>query len=150
VATRSSSDEGGTASWSEGAADDAARQRIDELQSRLEVQQQQIDELGLQQRVLLAGQERLAEENSLLQRRADEAVEKILSGERFAELARQNFLKNLGNINLFVILTFGLGIAYSLLAPDLSAIFALCRRRGTLHARRARAARACFLHGVGC
>ena len=69
--------------------------------------------------------EKLAAENARLQATIDDISNDILKAETLRRVARKSVLNNIGAINLFVILTFGLGIGYSLLETDIRAVAAL-------------------------
>jgi len=68
---------------------------------------------------------RLTEENRRLQMAADAINDEIITGELLARAARRSLLNNIATINLLVIVTFGMGVAYSLLETDIRAITAL-------------------------
>ena len=67
----------------------------------------------------------LLAENKKLRVAADDALAEILQGDALANIARQALLRNIAALNLFILVTFGLGVAYSLLETDLRAIFAV-------------------------
>ena len=61
---------------------------------------------------LRAENAQLLAENRKLQGAADDALADILAGDAVAKIARQALLNNIRTINLVLITTFGLGIAY--------------------------------------
>ena len=69
--------------------------------------------------------QQLRSENERLQKLADDTAAEIFRTEALARAARKSFLDNLRIVNLVVIVTFGMGIAYSLLGADVRAIAAL-------------------------
>ena len=88
--------------------------------------------LAENKKLLAAGDVQLRAENALLLAEnkklrvaADDALAEILQGDALANIARQALLRNIAAINLFILVTFGLGVAYSLLETDLRAIFAV-------------------------
>jgi len=88
--------------------------------------------LAENQKLRAAGDAQLRAENALLlaenkklQAAADNALAEILRGEALANIARQALLRNIAAVNLFVLVTFGLGVAHILLETNLRAIFAL-------------------------
>jgi len=69
--------------------------------------------------------DRLLEENTKLQATLEDISNDILQAETLKRVAQKSLLNNIGTINAFVIITFGLGIAYSLLENDIRAVAAL-------------------------
>lgn len=67
----------------------------------------------------------LKQQNSELLQREEDRLEAILNAKTVARLARRTLLRNIATINLLVICSFGIGIAYSVLETDIRAIFAL-------------------------
>ena len=74
---------------------------------------------------LLEENAKLLEENAKLRATIDDISDDIMKAETIKRVAQKGLLKNIGRINLFIIITFGLGIAYSLLETDIRAIAAL-------------------------
>ena len=69
--------------------------------------------------------DRLLEENTKLQATLEDISNDILQAETLKRVAQKSLLNNIGTINAFIIITFGLGIAYSLLENDIRAVAAL-------------------------
>jgi len=84
-----------------------------------------LDALLVRNEALIAENQELRTENARLIALADAATSDILKTENVARVARKKLLDNIATINLIVIVTFGLGIAYSLLERDLRAVLAL-------------------------
>ena len=84
-----------------------------------------LDEVQSEYALLRAECEELRAENSRLKQAEDQRVADLLNAENLSRLARKTLLRNIATINLVVIVTFGMGIAYSLLETDIRAVFAL-------------------------
>jgi len=107
------------------AANPVATQSEPGLVTQLAAVSAERDELRVECKALREERDQLAAQCSTLQTAADARDSETLRLAARARLARRTLLQNIATINLLVIVTFGLGIAYSLLETDIRAVFAL-------------------------
>lgn len=97
---------------------------------RLEVQPSQaalpsFPELLRDNKELKEENKMLKAENVRLQATLDDMAKDIMNADVVARAARKSFLDNIAIFNLVIIVTFGMGVAYSLLGDDVRAVAAL-------------------------